>query len=200
MVLMDVELPGISGKGATKAIRSLDDETKARIPVIALTGNVRDEDIRSCYAANMNGHLPKPVDPKKLQMQIQKVIGDKLDNPVDLSEFTRSEGVVMNDVTKIAAQQPAEAEVKPEPETATTEIAEPPQQTPPPTSSPIERPSLTDYAAEAELDDNDTDSFEASAMEVTALRAHALSIEDMQFSEEELDEDPFESATGFDDD
>ena len=200
MVLMDVELPGISGKGATKAIRSLDDETKARIPVIALTGNVRDEDIRSCYAANMNGHLPKPVDPKKLQMQIQKVIGDKLDNPVDLSEFTRSEGVVMNDVTKIAAQQPAEAEVKPEPETATTEIAEPPQQTPPPTSSPIERPSLTDYAAEAELDDNDTDSFEASAMEVTALRAHALSIEDMQFSEEELDEDTFESAMGFDDD
>ncbi|MBI2233476.1 MAG: response regulator [Micavibrio aeruginosavorus] len=90
LALMDVELPGISGMGATKAIRGLKDEKKAALPVIALTGNVRDEDIRQCYAANMNGHLAKPIDPDKLKLQIEKVIRGTLDNPVDLSSRTAS--------------------------------------------------------------------------------------------------------------
>jgi len=50
-----------------------------------LTGNVQDEDIRKCYAANMNGHLAKPIDPKKLVQQLQKVTDNELDNPVVVS-------------------------------------------------------------------------------------------------------------------
>lgn len=86
MVLMDVELPGMSGMGTTKAIRALANRAKAAVPVIALSGNVRDEDIRSCYAANMNGHLSKPVDPKRLKQMIDKVIRGALDNPVLVEE------------------------------------------------------------------------------------------------------------------
>ncbi|MCM2343965.1 MAG: ATP-binding protein [Alphaproteobacteria bacterium] len=85
MVLMDVELPGISGMGATKAIRALADDDRAVTPVIALTGNTREDDIRSCYAANMNGHLAKPVDPLRLRQMIDKVISGKLDNPVQVA-------------------------------------------------------------------------------------------------------------------
>jgi signal transduction histidine kinase/DNA-binding response OmpR family regulator/HPt (histidine-containing phosphotransfer) domain-containing protein len=86
MVLMDVQLPGISGMGATRAIRAMRDPKKASLPVIALTGNVRDEDVRNCYAANMNGHLAKPIEPEKLKAQIEKVIHGTLDNPVSLEE------------------------------------------------------------------------------------------------------------------
>ena len=86
MVLMDIELPGMSGMGTTKAIRALADKKKAAMPVIALSGNVRDEDIRACYAANMNGHLSKPVDPKRLKQMIDKVISGILDNPVIVEE------------------------------------------------------------------------------------------------------------------
>ncbi len=86
MVFMDLEMPGISGMGATKAIRAMKDDALAGTPVIALTGNTRDEDIRACYAANMNGHLAKPVDPIRLRAQIDKVISGKLDNPVVLAE------------------------------------------------------------------------------------------------------------------
>jgi signal transduction histidine kinase/DNA-binding response OmpR family regulator/HPt (histidine-containing phosphotransfer) domain-containing protein len=86
MVLMDIELPGLSGMGATRAIRSLADRAKAATPVIALTGNVRDEDIRMCYAANMNGHLAKPIEPDKLKSQIDKVMRGHLDNPVETGE------------------------------------------------------------------------------------------------------------------
>ena len=86
MILMDIQLPGMTGMGTTKAIRAMGDRTKAAVPVIALTGNVRDEDVRQCYAANMNGHLAKPVDPKKLKDMIAKVIAGALDNPVELPE------------------------------------------------------------------------------------------------------------------
>ncbi len=85
MILMDIELPGMSGMGTTKAIRGLPDRKAAATPVIALTGNVREEDIRSCFAANMNGHLAKPVDPKRLKGMIDKVIKGALDNPVQLA-------------------------------------------------------------------------------------------------------------------
>lgn len=85
-VLMDIELPGISGMGATKSIRALPDRKRAAIPVIALTGNIRDEDIRACYAANMNGHIAKPIDPAKLKTMLEKVAEDKLDNPVVLDD------------------------------------------------------------------------------------------------------------------
>jgi signal transduction histidine kinase/CheY-like chemotaxis protein/HPt (histidine-containing phosphotransfer) domain-containing protein len=86
MILMDIELPGMTGMGTTKAIRALADREKAVTPVIALSGNVRSEDVRACYAANMNGHLPKPVDPKKLRNMIEKVVKNQLDNPVVLSD------------------------------------------------------------------------------------------------------------------
>lgn len=86
LIFMDVELPGISGMGATKAIRTMSMDDLAKIPVIALTGNTREEDIRACYAANMNGHIAKPVDPLRLRQMIDKVIQGKLDNPVVLSE------------------------------------------------------------------------------------------------------------------
>ncbi|HEY8190044.1 MAG TPA: response regulator, partial [Micavibrio sp.] len=88
MVLMDIELPGLSGMGATRAIRNLADRAKAATPVIALTGNVRDEDIRTCYAANMNGHLAKPIEPDKLKSQIDKAMRGNLDNPVETGETT----------------------------------------------------------------------------------------------------------------
>ena len=82
MVFMDIELPGISGMGATRAIRAMRVPQKSHLPVIALTGNVRDDDIRQCYAANMNGHLAKPIDPAQMKAQIEKVLRGKLDNPV----------------------------------------------------------------------------------------------------------------------
>lgn len=86
LVFMDIGLPGISGIGATKAIRALSDRTKAATPVIALTGNVRDEDIRQCYAANMNGHLSKPVEPEALAGMIDKMRAGNLPTPVEIAK------------------------------------------------------------------------------------------------------------------
>ncbi len=107
MAFMDIELPGISGMGATRAIRSLPDDAKATIPVIAMTGHVRDEDVRACYAANMNGHLAKPIDPEKLKLQIEKVLKSALDNPVELGDRTTLKSAPQE--TKIVSALPPAA-------------------------------------------------------------------------------------------
>lgn len=73
MVLMDIELPDINGTEATEQVRKFDDEAKARVPIIALTGNVLPEQIESFMASGMDGHLPKPVDPKKLERKIDEI-------------------------------------------------------------------------------------------------------------------------------
>ena len=111
MLLMDVELPGMTGMGTTKAIRGLPDRAKAALPVIALTGNVREEDRRACYAANMNGYLSKPVDPKRLKGMIDKVIKGTLDNPVVVEavaeDFTHFNRIPDNNVPADQNAKPA---------------------------------------------------------------------------------------------
>lgn len=81
LVLMDIELPGMNGDEATRVIREIPDETIANLPVVALTGNVMREDIERFYAASMNAVVPKPIDPDKLKLAIQKAGNGEFDNP-----------------------------------------------------------------------------------------------------------------------
>ncbi|MCB1556802.1 MAG: response regulator [Alphaproteobacteria bacterium] len=98
MAFMDIHLPGISGAGATKAIRALDDRDRASLPIVALTGNVREDDIRQFMAANMNDYVPKPVEPEKLQKVIATVISGTLENPVVLPEEETDRAILKNTI------------------------------------------------------------------------------------------------------
>ncbi len=60
LILMDAQMPEMDGLDATRAIRKLDDKTKAAIPIIALTASVHKADIDKCIQAGMNGFVPKP--------------------------------------------------------------------------------------------------------------------------------------------
>ncbi len=82
MIFCDVNMPGMGGVEMVKTLRTLDDKKIAAIPVVALTGNVRDEDVQSYYKANMNGFLAKPINSKALQEILYKVYHKKLENPV----------------------------------------------------------------------------------------------------------------------
>ncbi|MDA0656030.1 MAG: response regulator [Proteobacteria bacterium] len=59
VILMDINLPGMSGIDATKALKTFD-ETK-NIPVIALTVANRAEDIKEGLDAGFYDYLTKPV-------------------------------------------------------------------------------------------------------------------------------------------
>jgi len=61
LILMDVQMPGMSGLTATKTIKELGGRI-ASIPIIGMTANVFADDIANCHAAGMSGHLGKPFE------------------------------------------------------------------------------------------------------------------------------------------
>ena len=62
LVLMDVLMPNLDGLEATRRIRSREKQTGGRVPIYGLTAFVMEEDINSCLAAGMTGHIGKPID------------------------------------------------------------------------------------------------------------------------------------------
>ncbi len=62
VVLMDIMMPVMDGITATKTIRALERKDAKIIPIIAMTANAYEEDIRNTQAAGMNAHLSKPID------------------------------------------------------------------------------------------------------------------------------------------
>ncbi|BAL93923.1 response regulator [Rubrivivax gelatinosus] len=63
LVLMDVQMPGIDGLDAARAIRS---RLGRGLPIVAMTANAFGEDRDACLAAGMDDHVAKPVDPPRL--------------------------------------------------------------------------------------------------------------------------------------
>ena len=66
LVLMDIQMPRMDGYTATKEIRTLANNKKANIPIVAMTANAFDEDRRKAFECGMNGHIVKPIDLKTI--------------------------------------------------------------------------------------------------------------------------------------
>jgi len=65
LILMDLQMPGMGGLEAARAIRATA-EINRDTPIVALSANVMAEQIADCYAAGMNDHLAKPISPANL--------------------------------------------------------------------------------------------------------------------------------------
>ena len=76
LIFMDVQMPKMDGYTATQNIRALDDKEKAAIPIVAMTANAFAEDRERALAAGMNGHIAKPIDVKKLEQVLVKLLGE----------------------------------------------------------------------------------------------------------------------------
>ena len=66
VIIMDVMMPIIDGITATKCIRKSSHVQAKTIPIIAMTANAFEEDIKSTKVAGMNAHISKPLNPKML--------------------------------------------------------------------------------------------------------------------------------------
>jgi CheY-like chemotaxis protein len=72
LVLMDCQLPGIDGYEATRRIRALEasgglaGRGAGRVPIVALTASAAVEDLERARLSGMDGHIPKPVDARRL--------------------------------------------------------------------------------------------------------------------------------------
>lgn len=61
-ILMDLRMPVMDGLEAARTIRALDRADAKTVPILALTANAFEEDVRNSLEAGMNEHLAKPVD------------------------------------------------------------------------------------------------------------------------------------------
>ena len=71
-ILMDIMMPKVDGYTATKVIRSTNRPDAKAIPIIAMTANAFEEDVKQCLEAGMNAHLSKPLQMEKVVAAIAK--------------------------------------------------------------------------------------------------------------------------------
>ena len=73
IILMDIQMPVMSGKQAARLIRNSSREYVKNIPIYAMTADAFAEDVKECMECGMNGHIAKPVDIKKVLGILKKV-------------------------------------------------------------------------------------------------------------------------------
>ena len=61
LILMDIQMPRMDGYTATREIRTLSNNKKANIPIVAMTANAFEEDRKRAFECGMNGHIVKPI-------------------------------------------------------------------------------------------------------------------------------------------
>ena len=73
LILMDVQMPVMDGREATRRLRSSADEKLRNIPVVAMTADAFAEDVYACLDAGMDGHISKPIDMKRVLEILRRV-------------------------------------------------------------------------------------------------------------------------------
>lgn len=74
LVFMDIQMPVMDGYEATRAIRNLDKEGAATLPIVAMTANAFEEDRKDAMLAGMNAHVSKPVGLERLAQVLAKYL------------------------------------------------------------------------------------------------------------------------------
>ncbi|MDX2032501.1 MAG: response regulator [Blastocatellia bacterium] len=90
LVLMDVQMPDMSGLEATARIRAREETTGAHLPIIAMTAHAMKGDREACLEAGMDGYLSKPIQSAELYKVIAEFAPGKTPAPIE-PETVRSE-------------------------------------------------------------------------------------------------------------
>ena len=78
LVLMDCQMPVMDGFTATQRIRQWEaDARQPRVPIIALTAGVFEDDRQRCIAAGMDDFLSKPINVSDLALMLAKWMGEE---------------------------------------------------------------------------------------------------------------------------
>ena len=92
VVLMDVQMPELSGLDATRVWRAREkDDGRPRTPIVALTAHAFAEDQRRCLEVGMDGYLAKPLDAPALLRTLDEIAGARPRDP-EVAEEVVEEG------------------------------------------------------------------------------------------------------------
>ena len=78
LIMMEVNMPGMSGVDASHRIRPLSDHY-AQVPIIAISTNITEQDIAHYRTEGLNGEIKKPVNETNLMDVLHKRLGIPLD-------------------------------------------------------------------------------------------------------------------------
>jgi CheY-like chemotaxis protein len=77
VVLMDVQMPGVSGLDATVAIRASEQGTSRRLPIVAMTAHAMSGDRDRCLEAGMDDYITKPVSLASVDGALRRVVDSR---------------------------------------------------------------------------------------------------------------------------
>ena len=69
LILMDLQMPGMDGLAATRAIRG-GASVNRTTPIVALSANILPNHLEACRLAGMNDHIGKPIDTRELLTKV----------------------------------------------------------------------------------------------------------------------------------
>tara|TARA_R110002126_G_scaffold13118_3_gene56852 strand:- start:384465 stop:387776 length:3312 start_codon:yes stop_codon:yes gene_type:complete len=96
LILMDVNMRGISGLETTRMIREMQHVEKSAIPIVALTGNSGQDAVHECYQAGMDDFVLKPVNPKGLSMIMGKLETSTFGNEITTKRYKEIREALIN--------------------------------------------------------------------------------------------------------
>ncbi len=102
LILMDIQMPGLSGLEAAKIIRKEFPDDKKDIPILALTAYAYNEDREKCLEAGMNDYISKPFTPIQLFHKISSLIpvaaenGERSNTPASDSKKDPDAGDILD--------------------------------------------------------------------------------------------------------
>ncbi len=103
IVLMDCQMPVMSGYEATEAIRSNEENTDKHLTIIAMTANAMEGDKEKCIKSGMDDYLPKPVKLDLLKEVLDKWLKLNKENQIseeqdmDEQSIIKSDGVILDE-------------------------------------------------------------------------------------------------------
>jgi signal transduction histidine kinase/DNA-binding response OmpR family regulator len=102
VVLMDLQMPEMSGFEATQAIRERERTTSAHVPIVALTAHAMAGDRERCLAAGMDGYLSKPIEVNDLIATVEQFGADGAGPTARAVEPTPVQPVIFDEKTALA--------------------------------------------------------------------------------------------------
>ena len=74
MILMDIMMPVMDGLEATRAIRKIEREDCRTVPIVAMSANAFDEDVKQSLASGMNSHISKPISISRMEKMLAEML------------------------------------------------------------------------------------------------------------------------------
>lgn len=73
---MDIQMPRLNGYEATRQIRKLNRRDSKTLPIVAMTANAFEEDVRLAMQGGMNANFAKPIDMDRLAEILRRFLSN----------------------------------------------------------------------------------------------------------------------------